>query len=27
MGIGHDRGLRQILVNGKVVKTKQFYNQ
>ncbi len=27
MGIGQDRGLRQILVNGKVVKTKQFYNQ
>ena len=27
MGIGQDRGLREILVYGKVVKTKQFYNQ
>jgi len=27
IGIGQDRGLREILVNGKVVKTKQFYNQ
>ena len=27
MGIGNDRGLRQILQNGKVVKTKQFYNR
>jgi len=26
MGSGEDRGLREILRNGKVVKTKQFYN-
>ena len=26
MGIGNDRGLREILRNGKVIKTKQFYN-
>jgi len=26
MGLGTDRGLREILRNGKVVKTKQFYN-
>lgn len=27
MGIGNDRGLRPILQMGKVVKTKQFYNE